>query len=157
MKNFTRLLVLGLVGALASAGSAVSQTTDPSSEDWPSWAYGFLTPLKEGDLVALPCPLDANPRSCRHPSAPEFEDGIKHSLPDTDLTFTAREADYGYGPADWYPGDHPEMPDIVRYGNEAAGVGRNRDLGRIHFRVVLHGWIVAIRLLCQDALTERVH
>jgi cytochrome c553 len=122
MKSITRLLTLGLAGALVSAGSAVAQTTDPTSEDWPSWAYGFLTPLDEGDRVALPCPLDANPRSCRHPTAPEFEDGIKHSLPDTDLKFTAREADNGYGPADWYPGDHPEMPDIVRHGNEAAGV-----------------------------------
>ena len=43
----------------------------------------------------------------------------KLSLPDTPLTFTREEivgsqdsVSFLNAPADWYPGDHPEMPDI---------------------------------------------
>jgi len=38
------------------------------------------------------------------------------SLPDTDRSFTLDEIRDIFGPADWYPGDHPTMPDIVANG-----------------------------------------
>jgi cytochrome c553 len=59
---------------------------------------------------------------CRSPAAPVPNDGIKHMLPDTPLSFTRNEAYDGYGPADWYPGDHPPMPDIIANGKASAGV-----------------------------------
>jgi cytochrome c553 len=43
-------------------------------------------------------------------------------LPDTSETFTAAEADFDYGPADWYPGDHPPMPDVVANGKPEEGL-----------------------------------
>jgi cytochrome c553 len=50
------------------------------------------------------------------------DDGIKRSLPDTDRTFTRNEAYFDYGPADWYPGDHPPMPDVVAHGKQSEGL-----------------------------------
>jgi cytochrome c553 len=42
-----------------------------------------------------------------------------HTLPDSTGRFTEYEVHYDYGPADWYPGDHPVMPDIVARGRES--------------------------------------
>tara|TARA_R100000900_G_scaffold536_1_gene993 strand:- start:268787 stop:269812 length:1026 start_codon:yes stop_codon:yes gene_type:complete len=56
------------------------------------------------------------------PFPPEEDDGTLHSLPGTDLQFTLDEARNRFGPADWYPQDHPEMPEIVAVGREEAGI-----------------------------------
>jgi len=115
------ILALALAGLVISA-SIAAQHPQPQSPDWPDWAYGYLTPLTAGDPVAPPCPLAAMPMQCRPPAEPVPDDGIKHSLPDTSLKFTRNEAYDGYGPADWYPGDHPPMPDIIAHGKQSAGV-----------------------------------
>ena len=58
------------------------------------------------------------------PPPPLKNNGEKYTLPDTPLTFTLNEI-YGWdpieqqlsgAPADWYPADHPPMPDIVAKG-----------------------------------------
>ena len=64
------------------------------------------------------------------PRPPVVDDGSKHSLPGTPLTFTRNEI-RGRGatddsirtaPADWYPGDHPQMPAIVSRGDQSRNV-----------------------------------
>lgn len=52
------------------------------------------------------------------------EDDKKHRLPDTSLTFNRDEilgrkdgVSFQTGPADWYPGDHPKMPEIYALGD----------------------------------------
>lgn len=55
-------------------------------------------------------------------SAREPDDGSLRSLPGTDRKFTRAEVGNGYGPADWYPGDHPTMPAIVANGRQEAGI-----------------------------------
>ena len=37
-------------------------------------------------------------------------------LPGSTLSFTRQQISDGFGPADWFPGDHPAMPDIVSHG-----------------------------------------
>lgn len=57
------------------------------------------------------------------PAFPEVpDDGTLHSLPGTDRTFTLDQIRDRFGPADWYPGDHPAMPPIVAVGREDAGI-----------------------------------
>jgi cytochrome c553 len=70
----------------------------------PPWAYGFATPLTPG---AAP----AGPAGTRAP-----DDGTLRHLPGSALAFTVTQAGNGFGPADWFPGDHPPMPDIVAHG-----------------------------------------
>ena len=36
--------------------------------------------------------------------------------------FTRAEVSNAYGPADWYPGDHPQMPDVVAKGKKEQAV-----------------------------------
>jgi len=57
------------------------------------------------------------------------EDKLKHSLPDTPLTFTRDEilgkivgAMFQGPPADWYPGDHPKMPEIYANGDPSRKI-----------------------------------
>lgn len=104
---------------------ATELSAQQTSEDWPDWAYGYFESAEETDpaIYQVPdCPEKANPRSCGPIGTPLVEDGIKHNLPGTSLTFTRVEANYSWQPADWYPGDHPEMPEIVATGDKERGI-----------------------------------
>jgi len=85
----------------------------------PPWAYGFLTGGAEP--AAPPCPRDARPLDCARIGAPRPKD-VTHKLPGTDRTFAEYDIHYDYGPADWYPEDHPPMPSIVARGRESDTV-----------------------------------
>jgi len=130
MKRYIAMLMLGLVGIAASVGGPGAQTPQEQTPDWPDWAYGYLTPLSADDRLAPTCAADGNPRSCRHPTEPETDDGIQRTLSGTTESFTSNEIAYGYGPVDWYPGDHPPMPEIVAHGKESAGI---RACGLCHY------------------------
>ena len=106
MKHYIRTRILGLVGMAMSGGMLNAQTYPGHGPDWPDWAYGYLQPLSPGDRIAPTCAPTDSPLACRFVGPPDPDDGIKRTLPDTANSFTAREADYRWGPADWYPGDH---------------------------------------------------
>ncbi len=76
---------------------AVSAT---AAEGPPTWAYGTD-------------PSTARPRAPQ--AAPDVS--LKH-LPDSTLAFTRAQIGDRFGPADWYPGDHPQMPDVVAHGRK---------------------------------------
>ena len=90
--------------------------------DWPDWAYGFLEPMSPDSLVAPACPANANPRSCSRVGQAVPDDGVLLTLPGTSRSFTRTAANNQWGPADWFPGDHPEMPEIVATGRKEAGI-----------------------------------
>jgi cytochrome c553 len=48
------------------------------------------------------------------PAAPP--DTSAKQVPGSTLSFTRQQIADGFGPADWFPGDHPPMPDIVAHG-----------------------------------------
>jgi cytochrome c553 len=76
----------------------------------------------QGGPVAPPCPAGTKGfPDCAYVGAPVPEDGVRRTLPDTPLTFTRNEVFFDFGPADWYPGDHPAMPAIVAKGKQADG------------------------------------
>ena len=121
MKRLPGVIFVGLMGIAVSGGDSGAQSVQLGA-DWPDWAYGLLAPLAPGDRVAPPCPATAKPIECAYRGEPVPEDGIERSLPGTALTFTRNEADADYGPADWYPGDHPPMPEVVARGKESEGL-----------------------------------
>src|SRR5258707_10175106 len=90
MRRFLALVVL------AVAALAVTRTLRAAGEP-PAWAYA----------IPLPPPAGA-------PAAPA-DTSIKQ-LPGSTLSFTRQQISDGFGPADWFPGDHPAMPDIVAHG-----------------------------------------
>ncbi len=107
------LIVAALFGARAES---------QQGPDWPDWAYGFTEPLSDDSLTAPPCPYGSRPIDCAYAPVAVPDDGIKLTLPGTDRTFTRNEAWFNYGPADWYPDDHPPMPDIVANGRQEDGL-----------------------------------
>jgi len=91
-KLFGTVMVVLVWGLAMSA-----QAADP-----PGWAYGFPP-------AGTPAPAPATP------AAPDTS--IKH-LPGSTGAFTRAQISDRFGPADWYPGDHPAMPDIVAHGKK---------------------------------------
>jgi cytochrome c553 len=51
------------------------------------------------------------------PAAPAPDTSVKH-LTGSEGAFTRAQIADRYGPADWYPGDHPTMPDVVAHGKK---------------------------------------
>lgn len=100
------------VGIVALA-SVMTATLSFAADGPPPWAYGF------------PGPAPANPPAAPGGGggrggggqAPAPDTSLK-SLPGTTLQFTRAQIANGFGPADWFPGDHPAMPDIVAHGKQ---------------------------------------
>ena len=74
----------------------------------PAWAYGFAAPPPPGTPQAPPNPAQV------------LDNVALHTLPGSKLSFTRAQIANRYGPADWFPEDHPSMPDIVARGREAS-------------------------------------
>ena len=79
-------------------------------------AVGFAASAPEGPIpwaYAIPAP----PPAGAAPAAPAPDTSIKH-LSGSNGAFTRAQIADRYGPADWYPGDHPAMPDVVAHGKK---------------------------------------
>lgn len=72
----------------------------------PPWAYGF--PSAASAAPAVP-PAAA-------PAAAPVPDVTPRQIPGSSGSFTLAQIRDGFGPADWFPGDHPAMPEIVAHG-----------------------------------------
>jgi cytochrome c553 len=95
---------LGLVAAAASI--AAQEAPQPAPSNLPLWAYGY--------------PQPGTPPAPAAPAAQD--DGSPKTLQGSTGKFTLTEIRNGFGPADWYPGDHPAMPEIVARGKKDANV-----------------------------------
>jgi cytochrome c553 len=92
VKNKFRVVTIAIASVLTAGATCAGEL--------PNWAYGFPGP-------GAPPP---NP-----PAAPDTS--LKH-LPNSKLEFTRAQISDRFGPADWYPGDHPSMPDVVSHGKK---------------------------------------
>jgi cytochrome c553 len=97
---------------MIAAVSALTVSVPAAADGPPGWAYGFPPGA----------PAAANPTAA--PAGPGRGGAAPQAAPDTSLKhlagssgeFTRAQISDGFGPADWYPGDHPAMPDIVAHG-----------------------------------------
>jgi cytochrome c553 len=78
------------------------------AEGPPPWAYGFNTPPG----AAAPAPPPA--------AAPAAPDPSPRHVAGSEKVFVRQQIANQYGPADWFPGDHGPMPDIVEHGRQDA-------------------------------------
>jgi cytochrome c553 len=85
--------------ALALAPLAFPWVTRAAGQP-PAWAYAIPTPPPAGATAAQAPAPDTSPKQ----------------VPGSTLTFTRQQISDGFGPADWFPGDHPPMPDVVARG-----------------------------------------
>lgn len=72
----------------------------------PPWAYGFQTPPP-----ATPAPAAA-------PAPAAEPDPTLYGLPGAKGKYTRAQIGNRFGPADWFPGDHPAMPPVVEHGRQ---------------------------------------
>jgi cytochrome c553 len=96
MKSMSGIAIVG-IGSLLVAGICFA-AGNGSPAGPPFWAYGVP-----------PGP----PAAAAAAAAPDTS--MKH-LPGNSLEFTRAQISNAFGPADWYPGDHPTMPDVVAHG-----------------------------------------
>ncbi len=81
--------------------STLTVSVSLAADGPPAWAYGFPQPgATAAPAAAAQAPPDTAP---------------KH-LAGSTLEFTLTQIRDGFGPADWFPGDHPAMPEIVAHG-----------------------------------------
>ena len=88
---------------------------------FPLWPYGYIAyPANPGDY-STKCPADL-PAACDRPGGlPTDPSNTIRRLEGSDASFTVAQINYRYGPADWFPNDHPPMPPIVAKGKEEKG------------------------------------
>jgi cytochrome c553 len=86
---------------LAISIFAVAALLPAATADGPiPWAYAIPAAPPAGSPPATP---------------PAPDTSVKH-LPGSSGEFTRAQISNRFGPADWYPSDHPAMPDIVSHG-----------------------------------------
>jgi cytochrome c553 len=95
-----------LVG-LAAVGIVAARALAAGEAQEPLWAYGFNGPPSSQSLPA-PAP------------GPPPDDKIMLHVDGSKLAFTRAQIIDFYGPADWFPEDHPSMPDIVAHGRKSV-------------------------------------
>jgi len=124
MRRFLGLGILALTPFVVVAVLA-AQYAPPAQPGQPSWAYGIAADYAPPPPAGTPAPAPAAP-----------PDTTLHKLPGTDRAFTRAQIQDGFGPADWYPNDHPPMPDIVSKGRRIPGKSINesaRACGLCHY------------------------
>jgi cytochrome c553 len=92
MRRFAAVVIVGIA---VVAGSLLRAAGEP-----PAWAYAISPPAPAGTPAAQPAQPDPKPRT----------------LPGSTLSFPLATIRDAFGPADWFPGDHPAMPEIVAKG-----------------------------------------
>jgi cytochrome c553 len=68
----------------------------------PAWAYAIAPPRPPDAALRLLPPPDPSPKR----------------LPGSQREFTRAQITDMFAEADWYPGDHPQMPDVVAHGRK---------------------------------------
>jgi len=126
MKNFIVLTSI-LVCIIAVGVLAAQQPARTAAGVPPPWAFGFDSPPPAAAAApAAPAPGGAGGGARGAGggggAAAPPPDTTMHKLAGSTASFTAAQVRNAYGPADWFPGDHPAMPDIVSKGKQEQQV-----------------------------------
>jgi cytochrome c553 len=93
----------------------------------PLWAYGFDTRPRPGEKAAPQAPPTRNLRPNEDPAEqtkPRHVDGSR-------ATYSLVDVRDGQNVIDWFPGDHPPMPNVVAHGPATLG-NTTRGCGSCH-------------------------
>jgi len=109
--------MLAVSVVLATAGAVLVRAAG-----MPLWAYGYVDPPPADSDYSKKCTVQ-RPVDCARGGTPA-DDGRKRTLTGGAGAWTVTEIANDYGPVDWYPNEHPKMPEIVAHGDKARGIRR---------------------------------
>ena len=127
LASFASLAALAIKAAPPQRGQEEGQSDGKNMNRGVPWAYGFATPYVAapgpaagaggggGRGAAAAAPAPAAPAPAAEPEDRE----TPHHLPGTNVALAIKDIDNNYAPGDWYPGDHPKMPEIVAHGDKS--------------------------------------
>lgn len=81
---------------LIAVGLLALMAVSTQAQTLPEWAYPVNPPPKPPDTT------------------------VPKQLPGSSKTYTQAQIDDGFNPPDWYPADHPSMPEVVAHGRKEA-------------------------------------
>jgi cytochrome c553 len=91
-----------IIGGVGIGGAATALETDAGP---PLWAWGFVS---------------RDERVAPSTTASSADAVQPHTLPGSKFSFSRAEVWAANGPADWFPEEHPQMPDIVAHGRRSV-------------------------------------
>lgn len=97
-------------------------------EPEPLWAYAWATPPKPGDT---PTPQTPPVRKVL-PGEDAAEITQPRHVEGSSASYSRMEVRDNHNVIDWFPGDHPPMPDVVEHGPKSLEAERGRGCGSCH-------------------------
>jgi cytochrome c553 len=94
----------------------------------PVWAYAFSAPPKPGDTYVPQTPAVRGVL----PGEDAEEIMQPRHVEGSSASYSRMEVRDNHNVIDWFPGDHPTMPDVVEHGPKALEAERGRGCGSCH-------------------------
>src|SRR5205807_5507190 len=113
--------------ARSAAGTQQAALDQVDLEHEPLWAYGFDKPAAPGEKAQPQAPPS---RKLRPNEDPEEQTRLRH-LEGSKAQYSLVDVRDGQNVIDWFPKDHPPMPDVVKHG-PAALAEKKRGCGYCH-------------------------
>ena len=109
-------------GRGTTSAPPAANTPQTQASNTPNWAYGFATAAAAPGTAAPAAPGAPGGRGGAPGGGPggAAPDTVKRTVAGSTQTYTAAQIRDTYGPADWFPDDHPQMPPIVARGRREA-------------------------------------
>ena len=126
MKPHLRVQSFSFVVALCAAVGVTY--LHAQNEQEPLWAYAFAAPPKAGEKAGPQAPPTRNLRPNEDPA----EQTRPQRLEGSSATYSLVDIRDGHSVIDWFPGDHPPMPDVVKNGPASLMDQRGRGCGSCH-------------------------
>jgi cytochrome c553 len=111
----------------ATAGGSPARIANVRFEDEPLWAYGFVEGPKPGDKAQPQAPPTSKPRSDQDLTEQTRPRQVEGSA----AAYSLVQIRDLHNVVDWFPGDHPRMPEIVEHGPRAMH-DQSRGCGSCH-------------------------
>jgi cytochrome c553 len=118
-----------VVAACVVFGASFVQAQAPA-EEWPLWAYGWLTPPQPGDKAA-PQAAPLPPTQLRGDMSPEDQRRAR-TVEGSSASYSWLEIRDGHNVIEWFPEDYPPMPPIMKTGPASLMAERGRGCGSCH-------------------------
>jgi cytochrome c553 len=120
-------LVLGVVVAASIAATAAA-SIQAQGQPLPLWAYAYGTQPNPGDKAVPQAPPTRNLRPNEDPQ----EQTKPRTVPGSAASYSLVDVRDGHDVIDWFPGDHPPMPPIIKNGPASLMSVRGRACGSCH-------------------------